>query len=81
MGKGIVDETEENFVGVWNGEICTPGVKEAAKQADLVVTLGYIPCDTNSAGFSRQLEESNTIHINPHDVVVSSRHSSSDVGY
>jgi pyruvate decarboxylase len=81
MGKAVVDETEENFVGVWNGEVSSPGVKEAAKQADLVVTLGYIPCDTNSAGFSRPLEESNTIHINPHDVVVSSQYSASDVGY
>ncbi|KAI4937401.1 uncharacterized protein J4E92_002132 [Alternaria infectoria] len=70
MGKGIVDETEENFVGVWNGEVSSPGVKEAAKQADLVVTLGYIPADTNSAGFSRPLDETNTIHINPHEVVV-----------
>ncbi|RYN27236.1 Pyruvate decarboxylase [Alternaria tenuissima] len=70
MGKGVVDETEENFVGVWNGEVSSPGVKEAAKQADLVVTLGYIPADTNSAGFSRQLDESSTIHINPHDVIV-----------
>ena len=33
MGKGIVDETEETFVGVWNGEISTPGVSQAAKQA------------------------------------------------
>jgi pyruvate decarboxylase len=76
MGKGVVDETEQNFVGVWNGEVSTPGVKEAAKQADLVVTLGYIPADTNSAGFSRQLDENNTIHINPHDVVVGTSHAS-----
>jgi pyruvate decarboxylase len=34
------------------------------------VTLGYIPCDTNAAGFSRKLTEESTIHINPHDVVV-----------
>ena len=71
MGKGIVDETEETFVGVWNGEISTPGVKEVAKAADLVITLGYLPCDTNTAGFSRQLEENKMIHINPFDVIVS----------
>jgi pyruvate decarboxylase len=81
MGKGVVDETEENFVGVWNGEVSSPGVKEAAKQADLVVTLGYIPADTNSAGFSRQLDESSTIHINPHDVIVSIQHNTSDASY
>ncbi|USP78278.1 Pyruvate decarboxylase [Curvularia clavata] len=70
MGKGIVDETEEKYVGVWNGEISTPGVKEVAKAADLVITLGYLPCDTNTAGFSRQLDEKKTIHINAFDVVV-----------
>lgn len=70
MGKGIVDETDERFVGVWNGEASTPGVMEAAKAADLVITLGYIPCDTNTAGFSRQLEEGKVIQINQFDVVV-----------
>ncbi|CAO2653085.1 Nn.00g024960.m01.CDS01 [Neocucurbitaria sp. VM-36] len=70
MGKGVVDETEETYVGVWNGEVSSPGVKEAAKAADLVVTLGYIPADTNSASFSRKLEAEKTIHVNPFDVVV-----------
>ncbi|KAF2708933.1 pyruvate decarboxylase-like protein [Pleomassaria siparia CBS 279.74] len=70
MGKGIVDETEELYVGVWNGEIGTPGVKEAAKSSDLVITLGLLPADTNSGGFSRALEEPKTIHINPFEAVV-----------
>ncbi|KAF2024272.1 pyruvate decarboxylase-like protein [Setomelanomma holmii] len=70
MGKGVVDESEEMYVGVWNGEVSTPGLKEVAKAADLVITLGYIPCDTNAAGFSRKISDSTTIHINPHDVVV-----------
>ncbi|KAF1842854.1 pyruvate decarboxylase-like protein [Cucurbitaria berberidis CBS 394.84] len=70
MGKGIVDETEETYVGVWNGEVSSPGVKEVAKAADLVITLGYIPADTNSAAFSRKLEVERTIHVNPFDVVV-----------
>ncbi|KAJ4362074.1 hypothetical protein N0V83_011016 [Neocucurbitaria cava] len=72
MGKGVVDETEETYVGVWNGDVSTPGVKQAAMAADLVVTLGYIPADTNSASFSRKLDEKATIHVNPHEVVVSS---------
>lgn len=71
MGKGVVDETEPTYVGIWNGEVSSPGVKEAAKQADLIVTLGFIPCDTNSAGFSREVDDKMAVHINPHDVVVS----------
>ncbi|PVH93205.1 pyruvate decarboxylase [Periconia macrospinosa] len=70
MGKGIVDWTDENWMGVWNGEISTPGVKEEAKKNDLVITLGYLPADTNTAGFSRKLADESTIHINPSNVVV-----------
>ncbi|KAF2125761.1 pyruvate decarboxylase-like protein [Dothidotthia symphoricarpi CBS 119687] len=73
MGKGVVDETEETYVGLWNGEISTPGVKEAAKAADLIITLGYIPADTNTASFSRKLADETTIHIDPHAVVVKGR--------
>jgi pyruvate decarboxylase len=38
MGKGVVDEDDEMYVGVWNGEVSTPGLKEAAKAADLAVS-------------------------------------------
>ncbi|KAF1924583.1 pyruvate decarboxylase [Didymella exigua CBS 183.55] len=70
MGKGIIDETSPFYIGVWNGAIGTPGVLEAAESADLMITLGYLPADTNSGGFSRKIEEAKTIHINPHSVVV-----------
>jgi pyruvate decarboxylase len=43
MGKGVVDEDDEMYVGVWNGEVSTPGLKEVAKAADLVVSLLSIP--------------------------------------
>ncbi len=70
MGKGIVDETSPYYVGLWNGAVGTPGVREAAESADLMLTLGYLPADTNSGGFSRKIDESKTIHINPHTVMV-----------
>lgn len=37
MGKGVVDETDEMYVGVWNGAVSAPGVEAIAKAADLVV--------------------------------------------
>lgn len=70
MGKGIIDETSSQYIGVWNGAIGTPGVREAAESADLMLTLGYLPADTNSGGFSRQMDANKTIEINPHDVIV-----------
>lgn len=41
MGKGVVDETDEMYVGVWNGAVSAPGVEAVAKAADLVVCLHY----------------------------------------
>jgi pyruvate decarboxylase len=69
MGKGIVDETLEMYVGLWNGEVGAPGVKEAAHGADLMIVIGYMPSDTNTSGFSRKVDPSKTIFINPFDVV------------
>ncbi|KAF2009178.1 pyruvate decarboxylase [Aaosphaeria arxii CBS 175.79] len=70
MGKAIVDETHEKYVGVWNGVVSTPGLDRAAKEADLMITLGYLPADTNSGAFSRKLDDKTTIHIDPFEVVV-----------
>lgn len=73
MGKGIIDETSPHYVGVWNGAINNPGVREAAENADLIVTLGYLPADTNSGGFSRKIDTKKIIEVNPHNVVVFGR--------
>ncbi|OAG06520.1 pyruvate decarboxylase-like protein [Paraphaeosphaeria sporulosa] len=70
MGKGIVDETEEMYGGVWMGQVSSPGVLDEVKKADLVITLGYLPADTNSGGFSRKLDEATTIRIDPHEATV-----------
>lgn len=70
MGKGLIDENSPHYIGLWNGAVGTPGVREAAESADLLLTLGYLPADTNSGGFSRKIDEQKTIHINPHTVVV-----------
>jgi pyruvate decarboxylase len=70
MGKGVVDETHEMYVGVYSGNIGPFGVADIAKKSDLAITLGYCPADTNSGGFSRKYDENKVIHINPFDVVV-----------
>lgn len=72
MGKGVIDEIDDLYVGVWNGEVGHPGVSAIGKQSDLMITVGYLPADTNSAGFTRRIDETRAIHINPFDVVVGS---------
>lgn len=71
MGKGIVDETHPNYVGIYNGAVCAPGLAEEFEKNDLVLLFGSLPCDTNSGGFTRQITPENSIVFNPSEVVVS----------
>lgn len=70
MGKGIVNESDPMYVGLYNGAINSPGVEAAWLESDLTVLLGYIPSDTNSGGFSRKVDPQTTTEINPFNVVV-----------
>ena len=58
MGKGIIDETNEHYVGLYNGGPSGPGVQAAFEQHDFVIVLGDLPSDTNSGGFTRKFPAS-----------------------
>jgi len=67
MGKGIVDETDQHYAGLYNGGASTSCVRTAFEKHDCVVLLGKLPSDTNSGGFTRKFP-ANTIHVNTNDV-------------
>ncbi|KAJ9620540.1 hypothetical protein H2203_007746 [Taxawa tesnikishii (nom. ined.)] len=70
MGKAIIDETHPNYVSIYNGTVCAPGVTEAFRASDLVLVVGSIPSDTNSGGFTRKITPENSIDITPTSVTV-----------
>ncbi|GAB7353095.1 hypothetical protein MBLNU459_g3638t1 [Dothideomycetes sp. NU459] len=70
MGKGIIDETHPNYVGIYNGAICAPGLAEEFEKNDLVLVFGSLPADTNSGSFSRKITKENSIDFNPDEVIV-----------
>ena len=70
MGKGVLDETDDFWVGMYHGQVNWPGVTEALESSDLIVVLGSLPSDTNTGGFGRNFDTGKTIYINPNDVVV-----------
>ncbi|KAI0156333.1 pyruvate decarboxylase [Pestalotiopsis sp. NC0098] len=61
MGKGAIDETHESFGGVYAGDASHPDVKEAVESSDLVLTVGALKSDFNTAGFSYRLSQLNTV--------------------
>lgn len=63
MGKGTVDEDLPNFVGLYAGAGSHPEVSSALESSDLVITIGTIQSDLNTAGFTYQFSKLNTIDI------------------
>lgn len=70
MGKGIIDETHPLYVGIYNGTVSSPGLREAFEASDLILLFGNLPSDTNSGGFSRKTPSEKTIDFRPTEVVV-----------
>ena len=61
MGKGAVDETLPTFAGVYAGDGSQKGIKERVEAADLVLSIGAIKSDFNTAGFTYRVSQLTTI--------------------
>ncbi|KAI5284703.1 hypothetical protein KEM54_001133, partial [Ascosphaera aggregata] len=64
MGKSLIDETDENFGGLYFGPLTPhPETARAIESSDVVVYIGRFPSDTNTAGFRQNLAENGTLVI------------------
>jgi pyruvate decarboxylase len=52
MGKGAVDETRKNYGGVYAGTGSNPGVREQVESSDLILSIGALKSDFDTAGLS-----------------------------
>ncbi|KAK4496659.1 hypothetical protein PRZ48_012641 [Zasmidium cellare] len=70
MGKGVINEDLPNFVGLYAGDVSAKGITEAIEKSDLVITIGNIKSDLNTAGFTYRFSRLNTIDIHYNHVDV-----------
>lgn len=56
-GKTLVDESDENFAGIYAGAASQPQVRETIESAEALITLGVEYTDNTTAGFSIDLDE------------------------
>ncbi|KAF2177844.1 DHS-like NAD/FAD-binding domain-containing protein [Zopfia rhizophila CBS 207.26] len=70
MGKGAVNETLSNYGGVYAGDGSNAGVRERVESADLVLSIGAIKSDFNTAGFTYRISQLNTIDFHSYAVKV-----------
>ncbi|RDL32501.1 Uncharacterized protein BP5553_08957 [Venustampulla echinocandica] len=70
MGKGAVNETHPAFGGVYAGDGSLPEVKKRVESSDLILTIGAIKSDFNTAGFSYKTSQLNSIDFHSTHVTV-----------
>ncbi|KAL1303149.1 hypothetical protein AAFC00_006579 [Neodothiora populina] len=61
MGKSAINETLPTYGGVYAGDGSNDGVRERVEKSDLVLSIGAIKSDFNTAGFTYQISQLNTI--------------------
>lgn len=65
LSKGVIDETNPNYVGIYNGEISLAEVTDAVHASDLVLNIGPLFTDSNTGGFTRGIKDENAIILHP----------------
>ncbi|KAL2831059.1 thiamine diphosphate-binding protein [Aspergillus cavernicola] len=73
MGKGAVNEAHKFYGGVYAGTGSNPGVRDQVESSDLILSIGAIKSDFNTAGFSYHTGQLNTIDF--HSTYVRVRYS------
>ena len=70
MGKSGVDETHPSYGGVYAGDASQPAVRDAVENSDLILSVGALQSDFNTAGFSFRLGPLQTIDLHSDHCVV-----------
>lgn len=63
MGKGLLEETHPQFIGIYGGAASQENVRTRIEQADCVLSIGVLMTDLSTAKFSAKLDRSRTIEL------------------
>jgi len=63
MDKSIISESHPNYVGMYNGQLMNPGVRQFVENSDCVVMIGALMSDFNTGGFTAEIPIEKTIAI------------------
>jgi pyruvate decarboxylase len=73
MGKGAINEHSANYCGIYAGSVTRPDLKARVESADLVLTIGSVKSDFNTAGFTYRISQLATIDL--HSTMVQVKYS------
>jgi pyruvate decarboxylase/indolepyruvate decarboxylase len=63
MGKGLLEETHPQFIGIYNGAASEDYVRRRIEEADCVLSIGALMTDFNTGKFSAKLDPGRTIEV------------------
>ncbi|MCG6978050.1 alpha-keto acid decarboxylase family protein, partial [Lactococcus lactis] len=64
FGKSSVDEALPSFLGIYNGTLSEPNLKEFVESADFILMLGVKLTDSSTGAFTHHLNENKVISLN-----------------
>ena len=64
FGKSSVDEALPSFLGIYNGKLSEPNLKEFVESADFILMLGVKLTDSSTGAFTHHLNENKMISLN-----------------
>ena len=67
--KGVIDETFPHYLGIYNGRVSEPHVRDAIEASDCLLAIGHRPIEVTTGDFTATLP-ANTIHARGHSVDV-----------
>jgi indolepyruvate decarboxylase len=73
MDKTVLDEQQSAYLGMYDGAIMTPAVREFVEGCDQVLAIGTLMSDFNTGAFTSRLDPKRTITIGHHRTRVGTR--------
>jgi pyruvate decarboxylase len=70
MGKAALDESTPTFCGIYAGSATEASVRERVESSDLVLTVGSIKSDFNTAGFTYHVSQLHTIDFHSNTIKI-----------
>ena len=66
MDKTALDETHPQYIGMYDGRIMNPDIREFIEGCDCVLNLGALWSDLNTGAFTANIDQTNMISVRHH---------------
>jgi indolepyruvate decarboxylase len=70
--KSVLDEEHPNYIGMYDGQLMDPAVREFVETCDVIVAFGTMATDFNTGAFTSNLDQDKIIKIDLHSTRVGS---------